>query len=82
MVAQSGAEYWKATIQDQKVKLFGITFTSDGNKLKNEKVHAINKMSWPTNIKNVQCNVDMVNYLNKYSPYFAELGDILHELTK
>ena len=66
----------------KKANFFGNTFTSDGHKPENEKVQAINEIAQPMTMKDLQCFLGMVSYLNKYSPWLAELGDSLRELTK
>ena len=38
-------------------------------------------MSQPTKVGNLQCFLDMVNYLNKYSQ-LADTGNNMHETTK
>ena len=50
--------------------------------LENEKVHAINIMPQPPNVKDLKCFMGMVNYLKSILPRLAELGDSFRELTK
>ena len=45
-------------------------------------VQANSKMLQPTNVKDLQCFLSMVNCLNTYSPRLAEVGDNLHEFTE
>ena len=45
-------------------------------------IQAINKMPQPTNAKDLQCFLGMINYVNMYPPSLAELGDGLTELSR
>ena len=57
-------------------------FTSDGYKQENKNVQAINECPQPTNVRDLQCLLGMVNYINKYSTRLTQLSDSLRELTK
>ena len=59
--------YDKVQYKAQEVCLFGSIFTAIGHKPEDWKVESINKMPLPTNVRNLQCFLGMVNYLNKYS---------------
>ena len=59
---------FKFNISKLQYKLnMSVSSKSDGHKPENEKVQAINKMPQPKNVKDLQCFLGMVNYLNKFS---------------
>ena len=52
------------------------------NQKMKKNVQAINKKAQTTNIKDLQCFLGMLNYLNKYTPRLAEHAYSLRDLTK
>ena len=58
----------KLQYKTKHASFLGITFTSDGHKPENEQIQAINGRPQPTDVKDLQVFLGMVNNLNKYSP--------------
>ena len=65
-----------------EVEFFGVTYTTSGNKLSRDKVAVITSMPSPTNKKQVQSFIGMINYLSKFSPRLSELAEPIRELAK
>ena len=65
-----------------KWKFFGETYTTSGQKLSKDKVSAVTAMPSPTNKKEVQSFIGMVNYLSTFSLRFSELAEPIRELSK
>eukprot|EP00919_Chromeraceae_sp_WS-2016_P016426 GHVR01039352.1.p1 GENE.GHVR01039352.1~~GHVR01039352.1.p1 ORF type:complete len:130 (-),score=9.82 GHVR01039352.1:70-459(-) len=64
------------------VNFYGITCTSDGHKPQDNKITSIVTMETPKNVKQLQSFLDMVQYLNQYSPLLADLCVPLYKLTR
>ena len=69
------------TEQDE-VEFFGETYTTSGHKPSKDKVSAITTMPSPTNKKQVQSFIGMINYLSKFSPRLSELAEPIRQLSK
>ena len=57
-------------------------YTTSGCKPDKNKVTAITKMSAPTNKKQVQSFIGMINYLSKFSARLSEIVKHIRELAK
>ena len=64
--------YDKLQFKQDEVEFFGETYTS-GCKPSEDKVSTITAMPSPTNKKQVQCFIGVINYLSKFSPRLSEL---------
>ena len=74
--------YEKLQDKKQEVDFFSETYTTSGHKPEKNKVTAIAKMSAPTNKKQVQFFIGMINYLSKFSARLSEIVDTIWELAK
>ena len=74
--------YDKLAYKKTEVEFFGETYTTDGCKPAQSKVSAIVEMPPPTNKKQVQSFIGMVNYLSKFSARLSELAEPIRELCK
>lgn len=72
----------KLQLKCQEVSFFGHTWTPNGIKPDRKKVSAILDMKPPTNIKDLQSFLGLVNYLTRYSGKLATITAPLRELTK
>ena len=72
--------YDKLTYKMTEVEFFGETYTTSGCKPAQSKVSAIVEMPPPTNKKQVQSFIGMVNYLSKFSARLSELAEPIREL--
>ena len=63
------------------MEFFSETYISD-HKPSKDKVAAITSMPLPTNKKQVQSFIGMVNYLAKFSLRLSELAELIRELAK
>ena len=70
------------SIKKTEVEFSGETYTTDGCKPAQSKVSAIVKMPPPTNKKQVQSFIGMVNYLSRCSARLSELAEPIRELCK
>ena len=61
---------------------FSETYTTSGHKPDKNKVTAITKMPAPTNKKQIQSFIGMVNYLTKFSARLSEIMEPIRELAK
>ena len=59
-----------------------MTYTTQGHKPSDTKVKAITEMPKPTNLKDLQTFLGMVQYLSKFSPRIAEIGELLWDFMK
>ena len=59
--------YNKLKYKQDEVNFFGETYTTSGHKLAKSKVSAITAMPPPTNKKQVQSFIGLINYLSKFS---------------
>ena len=64
------------------MEFFGKTYTTHGCKPSDTKVKAITEMLKPTNLKDLQTFLGMVQYLSKFSPRIAEIAEPLWDLMK
>ena len=60
--------YDKLQYKQNEVDFFGENYTTSGHKPARSKVSAITAMPSPTNKKQVQSFIGMINYLSKFSP--------------
>ncbi|XP_044756800.1 uncharacterized protein K02A2.6-like [Coccinella septempunctata] len=65
-----------------EVNYIGHKITSEGIKPDNSKISAIENYPEPTNIKELQCFLGIINYLHKFIPNVSELTAPLRELLK
>ena len=72
--------YEKIQYKKNEVEFFGETYTTDGRKADPKKIEAIANMPNPTNKKEVQTFLGMVQYLSKFSPRLSELSEPLRDL--
>ena len=72
----------KIQYKQKEVEFFGKTYTTQGCKPSDMKVKAITEMLKPTNLKDLQTFLGMVQYLSKFSPRIAEIAEPLWGLTK
>ena len=74
--------YDKWQYKQEEVDFSGETYTTSSHKLAKSKVSAITAMPSPTNKKQVQSFIGMINYLSKFSMRFSELAEPIRELSK
>ena len=74
--------YDKLQYKQNEVEFFGETYTISGCKLVKDKVSAITSMPPPTNKKQVQSFIGMINYVAKFSLRLSELAEPIRELAK
>ena len=72
----------KIQYKQKEVEFFVKTYMTQGCKPSDTKVKAITEMSQPTNLKDLQTFLGMVQYLSKFSPRIAELAELLWDLMK
>ena len=72
----------KIQYKQKEVEFFGKTYMTQGCKPSDTKVKAITEMPKPTNLKDLQTFLRMVQYLSKFSPRIAEIAEPLRDLTK
>ena len=74
--------YDKLQYKQNEVDFFGETSTKSSHKPGRSKVSAITAMSSPTNKKQVQSFISMINYLSKFSMRLSELAQFIRESSK
>ena len=74
--------YDKLKFKCTEVNFYGETYTTDGHKPVEDKIQAIVKMPPPSNRKEVQSFLWLINYLTKFSPCLTELSEPVRELIK
>ena len=74
--------YDKLQYKQNEVDFFAETYTSSGHKPARSKVSAITAMPSPTNKKQVQSFIGMINFLSKFSLRLSELAEPIRELSK
>ena len=74
--------YEKLQYKKTRSGFFGETYTTSGCQPDKNKVTAITKMPAPTNKKQVQSFIGMINYLSKFSARLAEIAEHIRELAK
>ena len=72
----------KLQYKQDEVNFFGETYTTSGCKPAKSKVSSITDMPPPTNKKQVQPFIGMINYLSKFSVRLSELAEPIRELSK
>ena len=72
----------KLQCKQNKVDLFGETYTTNGHKPARSKVSATTSIPSPTNKNQVQSFIVMINYLSKFLPRLSELAELIRELSK
>lgn len=70
----------KSKVAVSEVTYVGHTFGAKGLKANEEKIKVIKQMQAPTNKKELQCFMGMVNYLSKFIPNLASVNKSLREL--
>ena len=68
-------QFWQ-----DSVSFFGHSWSKDGMCADLKKVAAITSMEFPPDKETCRSFLGMVNYLNRYSPWLAELTDSLREM--
>ena len=68
--------------RSKKWIFLGETYTTSGCKPDKNKVTTITKMPAPTNKRQVQSFIGMVNYLSKFSARLSEIVESIRELAK
>ena len=68
--------------KQDEVNFFGETYTTSSHQPSKSKVSAITAMPSPSNKKQVQSFIGMVNYLSKFSLRLSELAEPIIELSK
>ena len=68
--------------KQNEVNFFGETYTTSGQKPARNKLSAITAMPSPTNKKQVQSLIAMINYLSIFLPRLSELAELIRELSK
>ena len=66
--------YEKSQCKKQEIDCFGKMYTTSGCKPDKNKVTAITKIPAPTNKKQVQSFIGMINYLSQFSARLSEFG--------
>ena len=74
--------YDKLEYKKQEVEFFGETCTTSSCKPDKNKVTTITKMPTPTNKKQVQSFIGMINYLSKFSARLSGIAEPIRELAK
>lgn len=70
----------KCEIAKEKIKFLGYELDSKGVHVSKEKVEAIAKISAPTNVKELQVFLGMMNYYSKFIKNYASIVSPLYEL--
>ena len=74
--------YEKIQYKKLKVDFFGETYTTSSHKPDKNKVTAITKMFAPTNKKQVQFFIGMIEYLSKFSARLSEILELIRGFAK
>ena len=74
--------YDKLQYKQNEVEFFGETNTTSGHKPSKDKVSHIISMPSPTNEKQVQSFIGIINYLAKFYLRLSELAEPIRELSK
>ena len=75
-------KYERLQYKKQEVDYFDETYTTSNCKPGKNKVTAITKLPTPTNRKQVQSFIGMINYLSKFSGRLSEIAEPITELAK
>lgn len=65
-----------------KVKFLGHEFSKEGMKPDAERIKALEAIKNPTNVKELQRILGMLNYLRRFIPNYSEITGPLYELLK
>ena len=74
--------YDKLQYKEVEVEFFGETYTTSGCKPAKNKVSVMTTMPSPTNKKQVQSFIGMINYLSTFSLRLLKLAEPIRELSK
>ena len=74
--------YDKLQYKQVEVEFFGETYTTSGHKPAKDKLSVIPAMPSPTNKKQVQSFIGMINYLSKFFLRLSEPAEPIRELSK
>ena len=74
--------FYKIQYKQLEVEFFSKTYMTQGCKPSDTKVKAITEMPKPTNLKDLQTFLGMVQYLSKFSSRIAEIAEPLRDLMK
>ena len=74
--------YDKLQCKQDEVEFFGETYTTSIHKPSKDKVSVITAVPSPTNEKQVQSFIGMINYSSKFSSRLSELAEPIRELSK
>ena len=74
--------YDKLQYKHDEVEFLGETYTTSGCKPSKDEISAITAMPSPTNRKQVQSFIGMINYLSNFSPRLSELAEPIRELSQ
>ena len=72
----------KLQYKQNLLDFFGEIYTRSGHMPARSKVLAITAMPLPTNKKQVQLFIGMINYFSKLLPRLSELAEPIRELSK
>ena len=72
----------KCQYEKTEIKFLGNIISSEGIKVDNEKVEAINQLKPPKNLKELRRLLGMLNYLSRFIPKFSDLTHPLRQLLK
>ena len=72
----------KIQYKQKEVEFFGKTYTTQGHKPSDMKVKVIIEMPKPTNLKDLQTFLGIIQYMRKFSPRIAEIAEPLWDLTE
>lgn len=70
----------KCIFQAKELQFLGHIFSQNGMKPDSEKIHAIEKLKEPSNKKELQRLLGMVNYLNKFIPNLSSITEPMRQL--
>ena len=74
--------YEKLQYKKNEVDCFGETYAMSSHKPDESKVSAITAIPLPTNKRQVQSFIGMINYLSKFSPRLTKIVEPIRELSK
>ena len=72
----------KMQYKQNEIDFYGETYTTSGHKPERSKVLMMTTMPSPTNKKQVQLFIGMINYLSNFLPTLSELAEPIRELSK
>ena len=65
-----------------KVSFFGHTWSYKGLSADPKKIKAVKRMEMPQDVETMRSFLNLINYLNRFSPHLAELSNPLKEICK